>query len=340
MGGFTRFQKVALAALLSVMLLIFVGAIVRATGSGMGCPDWPKCWGQYIPPTEKSQIDVDSLPIEKYKEKRKRNGGDPNDITKETVLAEFNPMHTWVEFINRLCSLPVGVFTLLTMILAFRFRAGRPLVFYGSFLALVLVGVNAWMGAKIVYSGLKPGTITIHMALAIWLMCVQVYLVWAGGDRKWKIDFKKGQSGAVKWIGLVLFLIIIIEGIMGSQVREMTDTLQKSHGDAPRAEWIGELEETWMYLVHRSFSWAILGVTISFFSQCAARREGGVKWQEYVVLSMVVAQMVLGIILSHVGVLPVVQVLHIGLSSVLVCALFTWLLGAFCQGETKSEVSA
>jgi cytochrome c oxidase assembly protein subunit 15 len=65
-----------------------------------------------------------------------------------------------------------------------------------------------------------------------------------------------------------------------------------------------------------------------------------VKWQEKLVLSMVLSQMVLGIILSNVGILRVVQVLHIGLSSILVCGMFAWLLGAFgrqvvVRDETK-----
>lgn len=344
MGRFTIFQKVAFAALLAVIFLIFVGAIVRTTGSGMGCPDWPKCWGQYIPPTDKSQIKVDELPLEKYSKRYERyKGGQKLDPDK--VVDEFNVVHTWVEFINRLCSLPVGLFTLLTMILAFRFRAGRPLVFYASFAAIVLVGVNAWMGMQIVYSGLKPGTITTHMALAILLMCIQVYIVWDGGQKRFVIPFKEGSEKTLKWIGLALFVFIIIEGVMGSQVREMTDTLQKFHKDQPRSEWVNELEETWMYLVHRSFSWVILATAVLFYAHASSNRIGGVKWQEKVVLLMVLSQMVLGIILSQLGVLPVVQVLHIGLSSILVCALFTWLLGAFgkpresdeCGGEVESE---
>ena len=96
----SKFQKIALATLISVIVLIFVGAVVRATGAGMGCPDWPKCWGKYIPPTDKSEIDVSTLPIEKYKAKRAAAGGNPDDITRETVLAEFNPVHTWIELVR------------------------------------------------------------------------------------------------------------------------------------------------------------------------------------------------------------------------------------------------
>lgn len=327
-----------MAALVSVIALLFVGAVVRATGAGMGCPDWPKCWGEYIPPTDVSQIDVDKLPIEKYKEKRIRMGGDPDDITKETVLAEFNPVHTWTEFINRLCSLPVGLFSVLTMIMAYQFRRTRPVMFYGAFAAVFLVGLNAWMGMRIVHSGLQPGTITTHMALAILLMCVQVYLVWGGGEKRWLLDVSDGKKSLLKWVGFGLFALIIFEGVMGSQVREMTDTLQKSHGDEPRSEWTYELEHTWVYIIHRSFSWVILGVAVWWFVLGKSHRVGGVKWQERLVLGIVLSQMVLGIILSNVGILRVVQVLHIGLSSLLVCGMFVWLLGAFGRQVGKQIV--
>lgn len=106
----TRFQKLSVAALVSVLLLMFVGAIVRVTGSGMGCPDWPTCWGCLIPPTSVDQVDFDKLPIEKFQRKAERMGRDPVSISAETLRSEFNPRHVWTEFTNRLFSLPVGFF--------------------------------------------------------------------------------------------------------------------------------------------------------------------------------------------------------------------------------------
>ncbi|MFC5049391.1 heme A synthase [Rubritalea spongiae] len=328
------FQKVALAALIFTLLLMFVGAVVRATGAGMGCPDWPKCWGQYIPPTSVEQIDADSLPIERYQEKAARHGRDPSEVTRENVLAEFNPVHTWTEFVNRLCSLPIGVFTLLTLVMSFGYLKKKPLIPVLAVLATFLVGLNAWMGARIVYSGLQPGTITTHMALAILLLCVQVGIVWLANDERWRIQTSQlGRN--LKWYGLVAFIFIIGEGMMGSQVREMTDALKKSHGDAPRIEWSAELEQTWMYLVHRSFSWAVLLTTLMFYWVARSCRIGGAGWHEKVVLGIVIAQMVLGLVLSQVGILPVVQVLHIGLSSILVAVFFHWLLAAFARAQTQ-----
>ena len=112
---------------------------------------------------------------------------------------------------------------------------------------------------------------------------------------------------------------------MGSQVREMTDQLAKAHLGEQRADWVGELEQTAVYLIHRSFSWLILGVAVGF-GLAAKRRLGRLGWLELSILVLVASQMVLGVVLGHIGILPIAQVLHVGLSSLLVSGLFLWLL--------------
>ena len=109
---YNLFQKLTVAALVSLLVLIFMGATVRVTGAGMGCPDWPTCWGLLIPPTHVDQVDFSKLPIEKFQKKAERMGRDPKSITADRFKNEFNPRNVWTVFINRLCSLPVGFFSL------------------------------------------------------------------------------------------------------------------------------------------------------------------------------------------------------------------------------------
>ncbi len=328
------FQKVALAALLSVIVLIFVGAIVRATGAGLGCPDWPKCWGRFIPPTSVDQVDFDQLNLDRFKKKAARHGRDPDSITEASLREEFNPTHVWTEYINRLTSLPVGFFTLATMVLAFgEWRRGRRGVFVGAVAAFILVLWNAWLGSQVVLSGLKPGIITLHMFLAILLMCVLVYVAWRGCEEPWRLSFRDGTGKWATICLIILFASTIFEGLMGSQVREMTDQLAKLHPDEPRSAWTKELEQSWMYLAHRSFSWFVLGAALAFYWLAHRSLVNCGSWLEKGILGIVLAQMVLGLILAHVGVLRVVQILHIGLSSLLVSGLFLWLLGALRQPQ-------
>ncbi len=330
------YQRVALAALISVIVLIFVGALVRATGAGLGCPDWPFCWGCYVPPTSVEQVDFDKIDMERFKRKVARLGQDPDMITEESLRNMFNPVHVWTEYINRLTSLPVGLFTLLAAGMSFgQWRRGRRLVAFCGWLSLVVVLVNAWLGRNVVLSGLKPGIITTHMALAIFLLGLLVYMAWRGADRPWSLPLAASARRKLQVLIVVLLGLTIFEGLMGSQVREMTDHLAKSHVDEPRSAWTAELEHTWMYIIHRSFSWIVLGAAISFYLLAGKALPKGCRWLEKAILGLVIGQMCLGLVLSQVGILAIAQILHIGLSSLLISALVLWIFGAFPSREER-----
>ncbi len=323
----TGFQKWAIAALVSVLALIFVGAIVRVSGAGMGCPDWPTCWGCLIPPTSVEQVDFDRLPIEKFQQKAERMGRDPSLITEESLRAEFNPRHVWTEFINRLFALPVGFFSLATLIAAFWERPKRAAVFWCAFASLVVVLVNAWMGARVVYSGLKPGVLTTHLALAMGLLGLLAYCAWRGTDRPWRVVVAEGERRRLRVGVLVLLGVVVTTGIIGAQVREMTDAMAKFHDNAPRETWITELEQSWLYLFHRSFSWVVLVVAWWCWWRARKSAEGGPGRIGHGVFGIVVAQMVLGLVMSQWHIYAWVQVLHVGLSAVLLTLVWLWSFG-------------
>jgi cytochrome c oxidase assembly protein subunit 15 len=320
------FQRCAMAALVSVLALMFVGAIVRVSGAGMGCPDWPKCWGCLIPPTKVEDVDFEKLDIAKFQRKAERMGRDPNTISEAILREEFNARHVWTEFVNRLFSLPVGLFSLLTFVLSFGYRKSKPLLFFASFAALALVLINALMGARVVYSGLSPGVLTTHMALAFLLLIVQVFVVWYGQVVPWKREFTSESSRRVlSWLVSSLFLLVIVEGVMGSQVRELTDELSK-YLSVPRSEWGDTLEHSMVYLVHRSFSWLIVTLTVWAMWQMKKDQRYVIGLPEKIVVGIVMAQMILGLVMSQIHVYGWVQVLHVGLAAVLVACNFAWML--------------
>ena len=319
------YQKLAAAALVSVLVLIFVGATVRVTGAGMGCPDWPTCWGLLIPPTSLDEVDFDKLDIEKFQRKAEHMGRDPDTITRETLRKEFNSRHVWTEFINRLFSLPVGLFTLATFIVSFLLMKDRPHVFWFSFLALILVLANAWMGARVVYSGISPGILTTHLALAMALICVLTFCTWSGTKHPLKLQMDS-RAPLVRMLVIGLLMLVIAEGIMGSQIREMTDEMAKSHLDTPRGSWIGELEGSMIYLLHRSFSWVILFVTIFAFIVAKRSQSGSIFPSQTGVLSIVFSQMVLGLVMAQIHIYSWIQVLHVGLAAILLSLVFRWFL--------------
>lgn len=331
-----RFQKLAFAALVSVLVLLFAGAIVRVTGAGLGCPDWPTCWGCLIPPWKVEQVDLSKIDFEKFQKKAERLGRDPQTVTPESLLESFNARHVWTEFTNRLLALPVGLLSMVTLIAAFGRPPGQRIVVFTAFASVLLVLINAWMGAKVVYSGLKPGVLTTHMALAMLLVAVLAFTVWRGTDRPLRLPVEPAKRSALWWLVASLFVLVVIEGIMGTQIREMTDEMAKSHEGEPRSEWIGELEQTTVYLLHRSFSWVIFALTLVAFFLTRRATRGREGRAARLVLAMVVVQMLLGVIMAQVHIYAAVQVLHVGLAGILLAGVVFWL----CQCSRPALAAA
>jgi len=325
------------AALGFLFLLVFVGASVRALGAGLGCPDWPRCWGSLIPPWEAGQIDVEKLDLDRFRRHAERHGMNAESITLDTVLAEFDPFLTWVEFGNRLTSLPLGVSVLLLFVASFSAVRHRPWVIFLAAASLADVAGNAWMGAEVVRSGLKPGVISAHLALAFLLVCLLTTLVRLTGPVAASRPFGRLRP-RILGVSLVFFLCLVGEGILGSQVREQTDVLAKAAGDLPRDSWIGNLEQTAVYLVHRSFSWSLLlsSGLLLFWVRCS-QRPGAIRPR--MIFVGVLAMMAMGVVLAHVAVLPVIQVLHVGLTSVLVCLAWGWLLEVFSSASRSGGIA-
>ena len=175
-------QRLALLSLSLLILLIVAGAVVRVTGSGLGCPDWPTCWGQLIPPTNLEQVDFEKLDVERFQRSAERFGRDPNEVTVENLKKDFDPMHVWIEFVNRLLALPTLLAVFLLMVVALRCKKATPIVKKLAVGSLVVTIANALFGIVVVASGLHSGVVTVHMALAFLLLFFLVYIVWAGGE--------------------------------------------------------------------------------------------------------------------------------------------------------------
>lgn len=212
-------------------MLILAGAIVRSTGSGMGCPDWPKCFGRYIPPTQASELPFNYQEI--YKEKLHGE-------------VEFNPTKTWIEYLNRLLGALTGLLVLITAILSFK-EENRVRNY--SIAALILVLGNAVLGKYVVDSFLLPGVVTAHMLLSIGVI---FFLIKA-------LNIQSGYVvkplSARSWVGINL-IIIFIQILLGTQVRENMDHVIAELGEGTKDNWISSLNI--IYVVHRTFSWVVL----------------------------------------------------------------------------------
>ena len=253
-----------------VYLVIAAGATVRMTGSGMGCPDWPKCFGYIIPPTDRSQLD--------WKKKHNYKKGQIiivneslyvaiNDFTSTKIYNSqnwvayteheyslFNSTHTWVEFLNRLLGAVAGFVTLLLFVSSiFSFKKDYFKTLF-SFFVILGMGFQAWLGKLVVDSNLTSYKISTHMGMALLIILLLVFLL--ERENQSKIDFPKKKS--FKILMLLSLILTIIQIGFGVQVREFVDVQTDYLGIENKSNWLAKAPI--LFYIHRSFSLIVLAL--------------------------------------------------------------------------------
>ena len=262
-NNFVTFVKISL---ILVYLVIAAGAIVRMTGSGMGCPDWPKCFGYWIPPTERAQLD---WKIDHFYEKEKviivdeslrvakqdftsSNQFNPNnwDLYTQHSYALFNPYHTWIEYINRLIGALAGLATLLLAVTSlWSWKKNKPITLI-SFAIVLGMGFQAWLGKVVVDSNLTPHKISIHMGMALLIVLGLVILLFINSEKTNRIEI----SPFIKYISFGAILLTLFQIGLGTQVRQYVDL--KMHISS--SGWLDQAPIK--FYIHRSLSLLVVGI--------------------------------------------------------------------------------
>jgi cytochrome c oxidase assembly protein subunit 15 len=294
MRGLTRFQRLALWTTATTYFLILVGGLVRASGAGLGCPDWPHCFGSWIPP-----MSAEELPP----------GFDP---------AQFNPVLMWTEYLNRLLGVTVGFLILATMVVAIRDHRHTPRILWPTVLAFILVGFEGWLGGVVVREELAAWLVTAHLLVALVIVSLLLYAtVWAffAGAAQRTVT---GKRRWLAWTTGVLIAATVVQVSLGAQVRELVDeALLAGTARADALATVGA-PDRW----HRDVSLVVLGFTLIVLLQIWSMRDPhpALVRTTYVMVALVAVQIGFGLSLAYIGLSPPAQIAHLTVASLLLGA--------------------
>ena len=287
------FKRFSLASIIATYFLIFVGGMVRVSGSGLGCPDWPKCFGRWIPPTSIRQLPPDIDP------------------------GLFNLTLAWIEYVNRLIGMIVGLLILITAVLAIKhFRANRKIVLPSAGAAL-LVAFQGWLGGQVVASSLEPYLSSIHLGIAILIVSLLLY-----ADQQVRFldsPEKRIRLKITPFYGrmvIVLWIAVIVQIVLGTQLRSHLEVLEKNFPLLDYIELfgrIGPVDE-----LHKTLGLLLfIGTWLSSFGLMKALPgKNTLLYQSTLWATILVAlQIIFGIILIRFGLKEISQLFHLWIAS-------------------------
>ena len=307
----TPFMRLALWTTALTYALILVGSLVRASGAGLGCPDWPRCFGSWIPP-----MSAEALPPQFSAE-------------------QFNATLMWTEYLNRLLGVTVGFFILATVVSAWRHHRREAHILWPTVGALLLTGYEGWLGGRVVAHELAPWIVTAHLVVAIVIVQLLLYATAYAWYRRPQAS--SGTSSAAlppeeaahrRTLALTIAATIAVTYVqvaLGTQVRGGVD----DGLDAGVAREVLLSTVGWWEGANRVLSLGVVSMTLLSLLVVWSRHthELLVRRWTHIVVGLAVAQTLLGAGLAYVALQPAPQVLHLSLASLLMGAqLVQWLV--------------
>ena len=263
------FFKSAVVSTILSYLLIFVGGLVRVSGSGMGCPDWPRCFGRWIPPTNVEQI--------------------PSYIDPTA----FNIVLAWIEYGNRSLGVLVGFSIIVLNIIAIYYFRKEAKLFISAILSLILVLANGALGAIVVSSVLNPFLVSLHMILALMLVSVLSYACIESYKLIHVEKFKNLQGNRALSNSLILFwLLIFIEILLGTGIRTNLELVSIENPLLSKGELLNALD-SYKYF-HSFLGFTLLFLSIYIYAKLKNNSLYIVKFLGIFILGMIIVQIFLG----------------------------------------------
>ncbi len=220
---------------------------------------------------------------------------DPSVLKEE----DFNAKKTWVEYVNRLVGVAIGLLIIALFVAALPLRQSYPGLFWMSLALLVLVLIQGWFGSIVVSTNLTAWTVTVHMFLAIVMV---IMLVWMR---------ERSGYGAVAlpvsarpWLvaGLVGFVAQIF---LGTNVRAALDRLAAAAVD--RGSWIANAGLD--FVIHRSFSWILILTQVGIYLKL--RKTGAEKSSHLVSILLLLCSLLTGTAMAYFSVPALMQPIHL-----------------------------
>ncbi|MCC6817465.1 MAG: COX15/CtaA family protein [Bacteroidia bacterium] len=313
-------RRFGILTISSVFLLLIAGGVVRSTGSGMGCPDWPKCYGMLLPPTCPCELPINyqSIYVEKRIKKAERfarllnNLGmeeQANKLLNDPNLKEpevFNVYKAWTEYINRIIGVLSGLFSLifvLSILKVRKFISNKR--FWAGIIGFILMMFNAWLGSIVVATNLFPVIISIH-----YLASYAVLVAFMISLEQARIQQENIKLMAYKWFYLVFTFVSLLQVVYGTQLREVSSIALKSGNlmasDGVNFDLLGNV-----FKIH--WVLAILLIAISLIPAFKLRNKVSAKWFRLVLAIpiILVIQYISGVLNLRFAFPLIAQVSHI-----------------------------